>query len=148
MHHLRVRLGTSALIAVLAPLWLAESKGNELSALSASEPSSAQPLITETCLDQDKLPCTLETLYLLDADGSNATKIAVAYPITERRTKAQNVPYFPAAHFTLPANHAIQTSNGLAAEPMGSPDDAQSVTTYTAKEPFKGSISQPKFSTP
>jgi hypothetical protein len=30
----------------------------------------------------------------------------------------------------------------------GSPDDAQPVTTYTAKEPFKGSISQLKFSTP
>jgi hypothetical protein len=120
MHRLKIRLAASVLIAILAPLWLAESKGDEPSALGTSEPSSARSPITETCLDQDKLPCTMETLYLLDADGSNATKIVVAYPFTERRTNAQNVSYFPAPHFTLPANDAIQTGNGLAAVPMGS----------------------------
>jgi hypothetical protein len=120
MQRLKIRLGASVLIAILAPLWLAESKGDEPSALGTSGLSSARSPITETCLDQDKLPCTMETLYLLDADGSNATKIVVAYPFTERRTNAHNVSYFPAPHFTLPANHAIQTSNGLAAVPMGS----------------------------
>ena len=119
MRRLKVRLGTSALIAVLAPLWLAESKGDETSALAASAPYPAQPPITETCLDQHKLPCTMETLYLHDPDGSNATKIVVAYPFTERRTNAQNVPCFPAPRFTLPENHGIQNSNGLAALPMG-----------------------------
>src|SRR5438309_11997415 len=100
---LQARIVTTLLALWLAPLW---SNGQ----LLGGPPSAASPdaFITETCLDQDKLPCAMETRYLPDPDGSNGTKIVVAYPFTVRRTNSQYQFYFPSLAFEVPPDHGMK----------------------------------------
>ena len=81
------------------------------SAAAVTDPAT----ITEVCRDQDKLPCIFETLYLHETDRFSAAKIVLAYPITERKTNSQNIPYFDAK---LPPSNGPVVS-GYAALPTG-----------------------------
>jgi len=81
-----------------------------------STPLTSNPsTITEACRDQDKLPWIFETVYLRESDRFSAAKIVLAYPITERKTNSQNVPYFDTK---IPPGNGPMVS-GYAALPTG-----------------------------
>ena len=79
------------------------------------------PVITLACRDQEKPPCLIETRYLPEPDGSNVTKIMLAFLAPERKTNSQSIPYYNETNFTLsPRNDfAAVTGYTALAEGMG-----------------------------
>src|SRR6266576_1574606 len=110
MNTLKIILAAMVLSAV-SLVQVAYCASESRSTLSTIDPST----ITEACRDQDKLPCIFETVYLRESDRFSAAKIVLAYPITERKTNSQNVPYFDAK---LPPGNGPVVS-GYAALPTG-----------------------------
>ena len=100
----------NALIAA-PPLWVAHCETSTSPDLSMIDPST----ITEVCRDEDKLPCVFETFYLPGPAPLSATKIVVAYLVTERKTNSQNLPYYDAK---IPPGYG-SAATGYAALPAG-----------------------------
>ena len=93
----------NALMVIFATTALATYPVSPLSAqpeLLGTPPASneidrpPQPVITQACRRQTKPPCLIETRYLHEPDGSNVTKIMLAYPVPEPKTNAQSLPYY------------------------------------------------------
>lgn len=85
---------------------------------SASDVAVSPPVITETCLSQDKLPCATLTVYLPDPDGSNGVKIVVAHPFTSQITNSQNLAFFAGEDLAVPPD-TLPTTNGFLSLPSG-----------------------------
>ena len=87
--------------------------------ISTGAEPTPQPLITEACLCQDKPPCLIETRYLPEPDGSNGTKIMLAFPVPEQKTNTQGIPYYQETNFTLPPRNDFAATTGYTALPSG-----------------------------
>jgi len=95
----------------------------ENSASGRLQYSTAKPIITQACINQDKPPCVFETRYIPEQDGTNATKVELAYPILEFQTNQQNKSTWMVTNVTIPTNNSrpfvssvIELPNGIGAE--------------------------------
>jgi hypothetical protein len=115
----RILLAATLLTTCLTLQRVAQSEKGSGASGNANADSLVPLPITEACRAQDKPPCVVETRHLREPDGSNVTKIMLAFPLPEFRTNAHGQTYHAITNLIFPVKPDYVAPTGLTALPSG-----------------------------